>query len=162
VTSVRYYGRKFGEENFTGRLGKLVCGLNRARTLVERATEVAVAVHEARKEGEPLKPILRQMLKEGFQPMDIVSRGPISLQLMQGEDSEFSSRFYNSRDYTARVGRTKRQTSLEAIRDTNVREDATLSLFARYGLQRSHRSKHGMPPVIIENFQAVTEDEQAS
>lgn len=159
--SVRYYGRKFSEESFTGRLGSLVRGLNRTRAVVERAAEVAVAVHEAKKEGVALKPILRRMLEEGIsRPLDIVTRAPISPQEAQQEDSRIASRFYNARDYTARVGRI---TKLEVIRDQSIREDPTMSMFNRYGLQRTHRSKHGMPPVIIERFFPLEdEDEQAA
>ena len=157
MSSARYYGRKLDTAQFEGRLGDVVRGLNQVRAFAERATEAAIAVYAARSQEVPIKPVLRKLLAEGMaEPVDILVRPPVDVRLSVRETQpEITSRFYPSRDYSARVGRV---ISLEAVREREPSryEDEGLNLFVRYGARGRLRGQdRTLPPLVCEDFEEV-------
>lgn len=153
---VRYYGSVVDEGWYVGRAGRLVLALNRAREVVERATEVAAAVHDAIRSDTPVTQTLLKLREEGLtRPAPARTRAPVHVldQFRQKEpdDPTVDSRFYKTRDYSARVGR--RLDHERADRANGVVADPSLTLYNPRAFRRSSRAqRYASEPLLRECF----------
>lgn len=143
--AIRYYGRDLGEEHFKGRLGTLVRGCNAARAFLERQTEALTALYLAREQGVSLPGTLRSLTNEGlWRPIPIAVSPPVIPDRAPVADAD--GRFYNTRDYSARVGRRRENAIHQAEKPSGGS-----SIFERYlpGVC-ANRFRH--PVTIVEGF----------
>lgn len=160
--SVRFYGFTVDEDHFTGRLGRVVKGLNRVREVVERMTEIAAVLHDADENGEPLAPVVARLHEEGVRrPAPEKTRAPLHVlqqfRTSEPDDPSIEGRFYSTRDYSARVGRRLDVERRE--REQGVTLDDNMSLRTTRRLLQARASRYAASPLVRECFRPVGEDQ---
>lgn len=162
MNGVRYYGRRVSEDHFEGREGKVVKALNRVRLFSERLTEVSVALYEAKKQGASVKKTLNRLIEEGVsQPLEIATRPPVDLSTRsEPDDPNSKGRFYEGRDYSARVGRATglEQKRAEVRGQAELYDDGTLSIVPREYKRRNRQLRYSKVPLINESFGGLNEE----
>jgi len=161
--SVKFYGYNVDPEHFDGRFGPVVRALNRAREVVERATEIAAVVHDADKNGEPMGPVLLRLREEGLlRPAPARSRAPLHVldqfRKPEPDDPNVEGRFYSTRDYSARVGR--RLDVERAERDAGITRDPNFNLRPRLRTVHDRATRYVADPIVRECFEPMNPEER--
>lgn len=161
MSFVRYYGRRVPEDHFEGREGKVVKTLNRVRMFSERLAEVGVALYEAKQQGASMKKTLNTVLEEGLkQPLQILTRPPVDVSTRTTpDDPDTKGRFYNGRDYSARVGRATglEQKRAEVRGQATLFDDGSFSIVPVEHKRRNRQLRYSRVPLINETFEGLDE-----
>lgn len=148
-----YYGQRLDDETLEGRVGAVARALNRTRLFVQRQAEIVAAVVVARRQGDDLVDCIDRLVDEGiWAPVEVITRPAV--EPAPPDDPEVESRFYKSRDYQARVGRSTDRIMRDA--ELGITEDKTTGFFRRYGIGGQGRPararRYGLPVVVRETF----------